>query len=355
MSIKQHSKYKKPNRLIIRLLLLVIVLTLVALLIGKSFYNKIYAPNVVVNDNGILYIPTGSDFEDVLVALENGGYLYDVKSFEWIAKKKNYINNVKPGRYQLKNGWTNNGLVNLLRSGNQTPVKVTFNNIRTMPELAGAVSKYLECDSIDLLNVLNTPETFENYGFTIATSPALFIPNTYELWWNTSPEKFIQRMYKEYKKFWTDERIKKAQKAGLTPVEVSTLAAIVDEETIKADEKPDVAGLYINRLNKNIRLQADPTVKYAMGDFSIKRVLNKDLQTDSPYNTYKHAGLPPGPIRIPSVSGIKAVLDYTQHKYLYMCAKDDFSGYHNFAKTLKQHNINAAKFQRALNSNRIYR
>ena len=162
-------------------------------------------------------------------------------------------------------------------------------------------------------------------------------------------------MHKEYKKFWTAQRIEKAKLAGLTPVEVSTLAAIVDEETIKNDEKPKVAGLYINRLNKNIRLQADPTVKYAIDDFSIQRVLTKDLKTDSPYNTYKYAGLPPGPIRIPSVSGIDAVLNYTKHKYLYMCAKEDFSGYHNFAKTLKQHNINAAKFQRALNSNRIYR
>ena len=355
MSIKQRSKTTKPNRLLMRMIYIALLLVLVAVFVGKSFYNKIYAPNITVNAGSeYFYIPTGSDFEDVYIALDEGGYLNDANGFKWVAEKKNYTN-IKPGRYRLKNNWTNNELVNTLRSGNQTPVKVTFNNIRTMAELAGEVSDYLECDSVELLNTLNKESLFEEFGFNKATAPALFIPNTYEFWWNTSPEAFITRMHKEYKKFWTSDRLNKAEKAGLTPVEVSTLAAIVDEETIKQDEKPKVAGLYINRLNKNIRLQADPTVKYAIGDFSIQRVLTKDLKTDSPYNTYMHAGLPPGPIRIPSVSGIDAVLNYSKHKYLYMCAKEDFSGYHNFAKTLKQHNINAAKFQRALNSNRIYR
>ncbi|MBK3518498.1 endolytic transglycosylase MltG [Carboxylicivirga marina] len=355
MSIKQRSKSKKPNKLFTRLIYLALLVIAVTIFVGKSFYDRIYAPNVVTTEGKeFLYIHSGADFEDVCVALEDGGYLKDTDGFKWVAEKKNY-SKVKPGRYKLKDGWTNNDLVNTLRSGNQTAIKVTFNNIRTMPELAGEVSDYLECDSIELLKALNNIDIFKKLGFTKATSPALFIPNTYELWWNTSPESFIQRMHKEYNKFWTSARKEKAKKAGLTPVEVSTLAAIVDEETIKSDEKPKVAGLYINRLNKNIRLQADPTVKYAIGDFSIQRVLTKDLKTDSPYNTYMHAGLPPGPIRVPSVSGIDAVLNYSKHSYLYMCAKEDFSGYHNFAKTLKQHNVNAAKFQRALNSNRIYR
>ena len=355
MAIKQHSKSKKPNKLIFRILLPVVLIACVALFIGKNYYNYIYSPNVIIKDNTFFHISTGADFEDVIVALEDGGYLKNSKGFQWVAEKKSYTTNVKAGRYQLKNNWSNNDLVNLLRSGKQTPVKVTFNNIRTMPELAGAVSSYLECDSVEMLAQLNNSKLIESLNFNKATAPALFIPNTYELWWNTTPEGFIKRMYKEYQKFWTSERKKKAENAGLSPIEVSTLAAIVDEETIKTDEKPKVAGLYINRLNKGIRLQADPTVKYAIGDFSIQRVLNKDLQINSPYNTYKHTGLPPGPIRIPSISGINSVLNYTQHKYLYMCAKEDFSGYHNFAKTLKQHNINAAKFQRALNSNRIYR
>ncbi|WP_439184798.1 endolytic transglycosylase MltG [Carboxylicivirga taeanensis] len=355
MSIKQRNKKARSNKLFLRLFYLLILVTLGALLLGRSFYNKIFDPNVIVKEgHEYFYIPSGSDFEDVYVALEDGGYLKDASSFKWVAQKKNFTA-VKPGKYKLIDNWSNNQLVNTLRSGNQVPVRVTFNNIRTMPELAGKVSQYLEADSVSFLAALSNEQLFKDLGFDKATAPALFIPDTYELWWNTTPESFIKRMHSEHNKFWTEKRRQKAKAAGLTPTEVSTLAAIVDEETIKADEKPMVAGLYINRLNKNIRLQADPTVKYALGDFSIQRVLSKDLKTDSPYNTYIYAGLPPGPIRIPSVSGIEAVLNYTQHDYLYMCAKEDFSGYHNFAKTLKQHNINAAKFRRALNAQRIYR
>jgi UPF0755 protein len=355
MTIQQRNKKSKVNKTFLRLIYLMAILMLIAVYLGKNYYDRIYAPNVVVSEgNELFYISSGSDLEDVFVALEDGGYLKDTKGFKWVAELKQY-NTVKPGRYRIKDGWTNNKLVNTLRSGDQTAVKVTFNNIRTLPELAGKVSQYLECDSTELINALNSETAFKNSGFNKATAPAMFIPNTYELWWNTSPENFIKRMHKEYKKFWSDKRLAQAEKAKLTPVEVSTLAAIVDEETIKHDEKPKVAGLYINRLNKNIKLQADPTVKYALGDFSIQRVLSKDLKIKSPYNTYIHAGLPPGPIRIPSVSGIDAVLNYAQHDYLYMCAKEDFSGYHNFAKTLKQHNVNARKFRRALNKNKIYR
>ncbi|WP_430809284.1 MULTISPECIES: endolytic transglycosylase MltG [unclassified Carboxylicivirga] len=355
MAIKQRSKHKRTSRLLLRLLSIILVITAVALYMGKRFYDRIYAPNVTVDAaQPYFYIPTGADFEDVMVALEDGAYLKDAAAFRWVAQKKNYTR-IKPGRYKLVNNWSNNDLVNLLRAGRQTAVKVTFNNIRTMAELAGEVSDYLECDSLSLLEALSNQDVFRQYGFNEAQAPALFIPNTYELWWNTTPESFIKRMHKEYQRFWSQTRRQKAEAAGLTPIEVSTLAAIVDEETIKSDEKPLVAGLYINRLRKGIRLQADPTVKYAIGDFSIQRVLSKDLKTDSPYNTYKYAGLPPGPIRVPSVSGIEAVLNYKKHDYLYMCAKEDFSGYHNFAKTLRQHNINARKFQRALNSNRIYR
>lgn len=339
----------------IRLVYLALLLILVASLLGRSFYNKIFESNIIVAPRQeYFYIPTGSDLEDVLIALEDGGYLKNVESFKWVADKKNYTT-IKPGRYKLKNNWSNNELINTLRSGNQSAVKVTFNNIRTMPELAGKVSSYLEEDSVAFLKALTDKNLLKGIGFDETTAPAIFIPNTYELWWNTSPEQFIKRMRKEYEKFWNQSRLDKASEAGLTPIEVSTLAAIVDEETIKPDEKPMVAGLYINRLNKGIRLQADPTVKYAIGDFTIQRVLSKDLKTDSPYNTYIYAGLPPGPIRIPSVSGIESVLNYTHHDYLYMCAKEDFSGYHNFAKTLQQHNSNAAKFRRALNAQKIYR
>ncbi len=356
MTIQQRARSKQINKLVTRVLLVFAALSITAAYFGFKYYSYIFAPNVInANNKNFLYITTGSDYEDVLVALEDGGFVNDINSFKWVADKKSYSNNIKPGRYLLKNDWSNNDVVNTLRSGNQTAIKVTFNNIRTMRELAGAISQYLECDSAALLEALNNEDNYKTLGFTKETAPAMFIPNTYELWWNTSPENFIKRMHKEYNKFWTDTRKQKAKEIGLTPSEVSTLAAIVDEETVKSDEKPKVAGLYINRLNKNIRLQADPTVKYAIGDFGVQRILTKDLKTESPYNTYLHAGLPPGPIRVPSVEGIEAVLNYAKHNYLYMCAKEDFSGYHNFATTLKQHNINARKFQRALNKNRIYR
>ena len=207
----------------------------------------------------------------------------------------------------------------------------------------------------NLLNLLKDKAYVSQLGFKETTLPSLFLPNTYQMYWNTDAKGFVSRMKREYTNFWTDERVQKANEKGLTPVEVSVLASIVDEETQKADEKPLVAGLYLNRLKRGMRLQADPTLKYALGDFSIKRLLNDDMEINSPYNTYKYAGLPPGPIRIPSIVGLNAVLDAASHKYLYMCAKEDFSGYHNFAKTLSQHNQNAAKYRRELNKRGIRR
>lgn len=324
---------------------------------GRKYYRWVFAPNVILTEttDPFLYIPTHAEFEDVVDLLKNGNYLQEENGFRWVANLKQYSTNVKPGRYQLKNGLNNNDLVNLLRSGRQTAVKVTFNNIRTREQLAGVISQRIEADSITLLNTLNDDQLFKNFDLNKETALTLFIPNTYEFWWNTSAENFVKRMHKEYLRFWTEERLQLAEACHLTPVEVSILAAIVDEETIKADEKPLVAGLYLNRLDKGIRLQADPTIKYAIGDFTVNRILNKDLETDSPYNTYMYAGLPPGPIRIPSVSGIEAVLNHTPHKYYYMCAKDDFSGYHNFAKTLSQHNQNAAKYRKALRERKIFR
>ncbi len=355
MPIKQRNKRKNSNKLLV--LLSIVLLMIVAVsLIGQKYYNWILDSNVKLNNaqTTSLYIPSNSSFNNLLTSINELGILENVKSFKWVAEKKKF-STVKPGHYLIKEGMSNNDLVNLLRSGNQTPIKVTFNNIRTKEELSGIISHYIEADSISLLNSLNDKSLFNELNVSSETILTLFLPNTYEFWWNTDAEDFIRRMQSEYKSFWNDKRVKQAKQIGLTPKEVSILAAIVDEETIKADEKPKVAGLYLNRLKKRIRLQADPTVKYALGDFSIQRVLSKDLEIDSPYNTYKYAGLPPGPIRVPSISGINAVLNRTEHDYLYMCAKEDFSGYHNFAKTLRQHNQNAAKFQRALNKKRIYR
>jgi len=355
MSIKQRNKRKKTSRLLVGLTIIIALFAVIGLM-GLKYYKWIFSENINLpnTQKEFIYIPTHSSFEDLTQILDENALLKNSKSFQWVAEIKKF-EDVKPGRYLIKEGMSNNTLINLLRSGKQTPVKVTFNNIRTKEELAGTISHYIEADSISLLESLNDDILQKEIGVNSETILTLFLPNTYEFWWNTTAEKFIKRMNTEHQKFWNQDRTSKAKELKLTPTEVSILAAIVDEETIKADEKPKVAGLYLNRLKKNIRLQADPTIKYAMGDFSVQRILKKDLEIDSPYNTYKYAGLPPGPIRIPSISGINAVLNRAQHNYLYMCAKEDFSGYHNFAKTLKQHNQNAAKFQRALNKRKIYR
>lgn len=355
MPIKQRNKRKKSGKLLLGLAIIIVILVGSGL-VGLKYYNWIFSKNINLStqENEYLYIPTSSSFEDLINIFQKSDFMINNKSFIWVAEIKQF-NKVKPGRYKLSDGMSNNELINLLRSGKQSPVKVTFNNIRTKEELSGIISHYIESDSVSLLESLKDNVLLNELGVNNETILTLFLPNTYEFWWNTTAENFIKRMHKEHETFWNEDRKTKAMALNLNPTEVSILAAIVDEETIKPDEKPMVAGLYLNRLKKGIRLQADPTVKYALGDFSIQRILKKDLEIDSPYNTYKYGGLPPGPIRIPSISGINAVLDHTQHDYLYMCAKEDFSGYHNFAKTLKQHNQNAVKFQRALNKRKIYR
>jgi UPF0755 protein len=331
-----------------------ILICIAAILIASVTYKKIYKPNI--NGHSIyLYIPTGSDYSAIIQILEKDSILKDINSFKWLAEKKNYPNHVYPGRYRLDSLMNNNDLIDKLRSGFQDPVKVVFNSIRTREQLAGKISKQIEPDSLNILKLMYNDSLIAEYGLIQETFTCIFLPNTYEFWWNTSAEKFISRMYREYQTFWNDERNGKAAILNLTPEEVTTLASIVDEETYYSKEMPSVAGVYINRLRIRMHLQADPTLKFALGDFSIKRVLNVHKQIDSPYNTYKRYGLPPGPISIPSVSAIDAVLNYESHSYLYFCAKPDFSGYHNFAKTLSQHNINARNYQRALNKERIWK
>lgn len=341
---------------VIGLIFLVAVIAVGVIL--YPMYQKVYQPNVVVdkNQNKYFYIHTGSTFDDVVHDLYEKGYILDRVSFEWAAEKKsNFKNNIHPGRYLLKDRMSNNQLINLLRSGDQTPVKVTFNNVRTKEQLAGRVTRNLECDSLEVFELLNDKEFTKKYGFNTITILTLFLPNTYEFYWNTSAEELIARMATEYKNFWTEDRIAKARKLNLSQSEVAILASIVQaEQTIHSDERPKVAGLYINRLRKKMRLQSDPTVIYGVGDFTIKRVLTKHLEKDTPYNTYRHSGLPPGPINLPSIKSLDAVLDYESHSYIYMCAKEDFSGYHNFSKTLRQHNVYARKYRQELNKRRIY-
>lgn len=358
MSLKsRESGNKKLKFKILIPCLLVGCFAIMILLVFIRYQNAIFSPNVDTGNaqEAELYIPSNPTFDEVLEILKFSGYIIDIEQFIWVSERKNYPPNVKGGRYIIKNKMSNNELINMLRGGYQTPVNVTFNNIRTFEELAGNISKRLEPDSVQLLQVFINEDIIEKYGFNKNTFISMFIPNTYQMYWNTPPEEFISRMKREYEIFWNDSRIEKAEKTGLTPLEVSILASILEEETTKNDEKPRVAGLYINRLRKGIKLQSDPTVKFALRDFSINRILIQDLKINSPYNTYIHEGLPPGPLRMSSIQSIDAVLNYEKNDYIFMCAKEDFSGYHNFAKTLEQHNRNAAKYHQALKKSKIYR
>jgi UPF0755 protein len=278
-----------------------------------------------------------------------------VFSFRQASKVFRYGNKIHSGRYELKNGMSNFELIRKLRSGNQTPVRLTFNNIRTKEQLAKRLSGQLMADSVQILNLLNDTAFLSVNNLNPNNSISIFIPDTYEVFWDMDAFEIFERMMKEYKKFWTDERKKKAEAIPLTPTEVSTLASIVEEETNSKAERPKVAGLYINRLRIDMPLQADPTVKFALGDFALRRVLNKHSSFNSPYNTYKINGLPPGPIRVASANGIDAVLNYSHHDYIFMCAKETLNGEHNFAVNYAEHMINAAKYQNALNERKIFK
>jgi UPF0755 protein len=340
-------------------LLIVLVILLLAIVGIKflSIYKKAYTSNVELNNEEEIYvfIHTGWNYDSVYKSFQQTGFLKNIKTFNWTAKKKNYPNHIYPGRYKISNRMSNNELVNKLRSGNQDVVKLTFNNIKTLQELAENIAGQLEPSADEFYAEFTNLATQKKYGFNAYTLPVIFIPNTYELYWNTRPEQFIERMSNEYDQFWNNSRKSKAKKVGLNPEEVITLASIVEEETLKDDERPKVAGVYLNRLEINMRLQADPTVVFAVGDFSIRRVLIKHKKVKSPYNTYMNSGLPPGPICLPEISSIDAVLNFKKHKYLYFCAKPDFSGYHSFAKTYKEHTKNARAYQKELNKRRIYR
>ncbi len=347
-----NSKFRNLKlRYIIAGFALIFILGFIFLL--KNLYNKLYEPNVT--NSSVIYIPTGSDYQQVINILKDKDLIRNIRSFNWVAKRKMYPSLVRPGAYKIEKGWNNSTLIDRLRSGVQTPVKVTFNNIRFREDLAGRLSRYLEADSVSFLNLLNNDSLANHYGFTHENFICLFLPNTYEFYWTVSPIKFIERMKKEYDIFWNESRRSKAEVLGLSPQQVITLASIIQDETNKNDEKPRMAGVYLNRLRRGWLLQADPTIKFAMHNYSVKRILKDDLNIDSPYNTYKYAGLPPGPINFPDISSIDAVLNAEKNDYLYFCAKADFSGYHNFARTLNEHNINVAKYQHALNKNRIFR
>jgi UPF0755 protein len=334
---------------ILKPILFLVTLLLIAL-IGAFLYRSVFRSNTDLHGETsvILLVPTGATFQTLRDSLYSHGYIRDLRSFEWTAERKGLDEHVRPGRYRIRQGMSNTELVDMLRSGNQEPVRVFFQNARTVSELAGQIARQIETDSISLLNLMRDRDYLKKFDVTPATLFTITIPNTYEFYWNTSAKGFITRMYGESGKFWKGPRIRKADSIGLSVDEVVTLASIIEKETAMNSEKPLIAGVYMNRLKKKMPLQADPTLIYAWNDYGIKRVLNRHKEIRSPYNTYLYAGLPPGPICIPSIASIDAVLNYSHHDYYYFCAKEDFSGYHNFARTLADHNRNAARYQHAL-------
>jgi UPF0755 protein len=338
------------------IILIFSLLLIIGGVLGYNFYNKIYKPNTI--KEGYLYIPTNSNFEEVENLVRP--FLKRVKPFTWVANKKNYPNTIKSGKYQISEGLNNNDLVNLLRSGKQTTVKVSFNNQDTFEKLAGRIAMQIEPDSMTLLNALTDLSFITKAGFTNKTAIGMYIPNTYEFYWNTSVEVFRNKILNEYNKFWNTSRLEKAKKLNLTKDEVITLASIVQKETATVSERSMVARLYLNRLRDKWPLQADPTIIFALkkklgNDAVIKRVLTKDLEISSPYNTYKNIGLPPGPISMPDISSLEAVLNPANHDYYYMCASTTTTGSHEFSKTLAKHIKNAAKYQLWLSKQGIYR
>ena len=319
------------------------------------FYQIFYTPNVDTHGRPTyVLIRRGEPYRAVLDSITHTGVIIDRLSFAFVAKLMKYPDLVKPGRYELKDGYTNRQLVNDLRTGRQSPLKLTFQNIRLRDELALKLSHTIDARPGQFDSLLSSPAYTKSLGFDTTSILTMFIPNTYELYWNTSAGNLMQRMKKEYDTFWTPDRDAKRAKLGLTRAQVSTLASIVEaEQQQHADERPRVAAVYLNRLRRGMKLQADPTVVFANGDFGIRRVLNVHLQKDSPYNTYKYAGLPPGPINLPSIASIDAVLNPEANDYLYFCAKDDFSGYHAFATNERDHLVNARRYQAALNRRAI--
>ncbi len=344
---------KKVKILIYIFLFIVIVIGIV----GSYFvYTEIFTPVKEVKYPTAIYIPRHSTIKEVADTLSHHNLIKNKKIFYWLADKKNYSKKIIPGKYIISKPISINNLINILRSGKQTPVYIQFNHgIKDTETLAKKLAKNIEDSPKDFIKSFNNQAFIDSLGFNKNTILSMFIPNTYEVYWSTPARKVLLRLKKEYQKFWNKQRLQKAKSIKLTPIQVSILASIICKETNKDDEKPIIAGVYINRLRKGIPLQADPTIIFANKAWLAKRVTTKMLKVNSPYNTYKHKGLPPGPICIPDIASIDAVLNYKKHNYLYFCAKSDFSGYHAFATTLSQHLQNAKKYQQALNRMKIYK
>jgi len=334
------------------------LLTFMILFVSGTFYiyQLFFASNYLVGEkqSRYLYIPQGADFKQVKDSLEKNRLVHDFLPFAFVSRLTGYRDHVKPGAYLIEPNEPNFSLIRRLKAGSQTPVKLTFNSIRTKIQLTERMDAKLELSANDLLQELDGNDVKEKYNLDTYNSISLFIPDTYEVYWTIKPKALIEKMGKAYSRFWNTERLAKAEKLNLSPAQIMTIASITQAETNKVDEMPRVAGVYLNRIVLDMPLQADPTVVFAVGDFGIKRVLSGHKAIDSPYNTYKYNGLPPGPIAIPSRQAVDAVLNKETHDFLFFCAREDFSGYHNFTKEFNQHLRNARIYQAALNKAGIF-
>lgn len=351
------SKKKKKSVFGKIIIVLVIVGLIVGGIAGKYWYQNYKVANIEFEGDSIkLFIPKGSSQQDVLTQLSELKIVTNIESLTWLADQKNYQGGlIVSGNYIVKSGWTNNQLINHLRAGNgRIDASVSFGNVRTLKNLADSISEGVMLESDDVYDWLSNKDSLRKYGFKKETIISMFIPNTYRVDYDITVPDLMKRMAKEYKNFWNDERKVKLNKIRLSQSEVTTLASIVFSETNSINDMKTIAGVYMNRINKGWPLQADPTLIFALNDYTIKRVLNKHKKVDSPYNTYMYKGLPPGPINIPPSRYIDAVLNYEKHKYMFFCAKEDFSGDSNFATTLAGHMINARRYQKALNDRKIY-
>ena len=334
------------KKIFLPLLLLLLAMAGVGFWLYDAFYGN------CVKERHSLFVYASYPYEQVADSVDQ--YIGKKWAYDLYAKRLELDQSLKAGHYVLEEGMSVIEVVRMLKVGLQAPVNVTMNNVKTPAYLAGKLSRQLHADSVELVKVLTDKQLAQKLGFSSPlTMFSIFIPNTYEFYWTVKPEDFVDRMYKEYKRFWNGERDKKRERSGLNRVEVSTLASIVYEETRKVDEMPRVAGVYVNRLKRGIPLQADPTIKYAMQDFGLRRILYRHLKYESPYNTYLNRGLPPSPICMPSIEAIDAVLNFEKHDYIFFCARPTFDGYHNFARTLKEHNANARAYQAELNKRKI--
>jgi len=320
------------------------------------FYGLFIRPNILIKRPGKqLNIPHGMGFKALKNTLQQHGYVSNLASFSFLARLVHYDRKIIPGAYQLETNMSTWKAIQLLKTGTQQPVKIVLHHVCNKEELVAKITQNIEINAADFKKLLDDPAIVSHYGFNLDNVMAMFIPNTYEVYWTITAEGLFARMHKEYQQFWNTSRRSKAKYLKLTPIDIAILASIVQSETNKIEEAPLIAGVYINRLRKKVALQSCPTLLYALRDPSVRRVLHKYKALDSPYNTYKYRGLPPGPISLPTIAMIDAVLDSTSSNYLYFSAKEDFSGYHYFTRSFGEHLRNARRYQKALNQARIYR